>query len=57
MEPYEWHRYSVGAALANFEGDVEYAPLWAGESVGVVNDIRPAGEVVRALVEDAVGSG
>jgi hypothetical protein len=33
--------------------DIEYPPLWAGESCGVVNDIKPAGEIVRDLVRDA----
>lgn len=35
------------------EGDVEYAPMWAGESCGVVNDVKPAGEIVRDIVRDA----
>jgi nitronate monooxygenase len=34
-------------------GDIEYAPLWAGESCSVVNDIKPAAEIVRDLVRDA----
>ncbi len=37
----------------DFEGDVEYAPMWAGESCGVVNDVKPAGEIVRDIVRDA----
>ncbi len=36
----------------DFEGDVEYAPLWAGESCIVVNDIKPAAEIVRDLVRE-----
>jgi NAD(P)H-dependent flavin oxidoreductase YrpB (nitropropane dioxygenase family) len=42
-----------GSPLVGFEGDLEYPALWAGESVEVVNDIRPAGEIVRKLAEDA----
>jgi len=49
----EWPRYATGAAGPEFEGDLDYAPLWAGESVDVVNDVRPAGEIVRDLVRDA----
>jgi NAD(P)H-dependent flavin oxidoreductase YrpB (nitropropane dioxygenase family) len=36
-----------------FEGDVELGPLWAGESVELVHDIRPAGEIVREIAREA----
>jgi NAD(P)H-dependent flavin oxidoreductase YrpB (nitropropane dioxygenase family) len=49
----EWPRYGVGVATPEFDGDVDYAPLWAGESCSVVNDIRPAAEIVGDLVRDA----
>jgi nitronate monooxygenase len=49
----DWPRYSVGAVTRDFDGDIDYAPLWAGESCSVVNDIKPAGDIVRALVRDA----
>ena len=52
-EVQDWPRYAVGTAPPDFDGDVEYAPLWAGESCTVVNDIKPAGEIVRDLVRDA----
>jgi NAD(P)H-dependent flavin oxidoreductase YrpB (nitropropane dioxygenase family) len=52
-EERDWPRYAVGSALATFVGDIDYAPLWAGESVEVVNDILPAGEIVRRLVKGA----
>ncbi len=51
----EWPRYAVGMANSDFEGDVEYAPLWAGESCSVVNDIKPAAEIVADLVREAGG--
>jgi len=28
-------------------------PLWAGESCGLVHDIKPAAEIVRDLVREA----
>src|SRR5205807_8411715 len=28
----DWMRYSIGTAPADFDGDIEYTPLWAGES-------------------------
>lgn len=36
-----------------FDGDVGYAPLWAGESVSAVRGITPAAEIVRELVDEA----
>ena len=48
-----WHRYEVGSLVAGFEGDVDYAPMWAGRSVGAIHDIKPAGEIVRDLVREA----
>src|SRR5947199_1475091 len=52
-EVVEWPRYAIGTAPPDFEGDIEYAPLWAGESCSVVNDIKPAGDIVRDLARDA----
>ena len=52
-EVQEWPRYAVGMMPPDFEGDTEYAPLWAGESCSVVNDIKPAGQIVRDLVREA----
>src|SRR6202163_3149281 len=49
----EWPRYAIGSVPPDFDGDVEDAPLWAGESCTVVNDIKPAGQIVRDLVRDA----
>lgn len=49
----DWPRYAVGVPTPDFEGDLDYAPFWAGESVAVVNDVKPAEEIVRDLVRDA----
>src|SRR5256886_7246628 len=48
----DWPRYAIGVAPPDFDGDIEYAPLWAGESCSVVNDIKPAGDIVRDLARD-----
>lgn len=51
-------RYSAFMVTPEFKGNLEYAPLWAGESCALVNDIKPAVEIVRELVreaEDAIG--
>ena len=49
----DWPRYAIGVAPPDFDGDIEYAPLWAGESCSVVNDIKPAGDIVRDLAREA----
>jgi NAD(P)H-dependent flavin oxidoreductase YrpB (nitropropane dioxygenase family) len=52
-ERIDWPRYAIGVAAPDFDGDIEYAPLWAGTSVSVVNDIKPAAEIVHDLVREA----
>ncbi|HUE58424.1 MAG TPA: nitronate monooxygenase [Acidimicrobiales bacterium] len=52
-ERIDWPRYAIGVAPPDFDGDIEYAPLWAGTSVSVVNDIKPAAEIIRDLVREA----
>lgn len=34
-------------------GDIESMDLLAGQGVGLVGEIRPAGQIVRELVEEA----
>ncbi len=46
-------RYSVLPPSDGFEGDVELAALYAGESCSLVNDVRPAGRIVGDLVREA----
>jgi NAD(P)H-dependent flavin oxidoreductase YrpB (nitropropane dioxygenase family) len=46
-------RYAPTMLTADFEGDVEYGPLWAGESCSLVHDIRPAAQIVGDLVREA----
>jgi nitronate monooxygenase len=55
-ERVEWMRYAIGAAPPDFDGDIEYAPLWCGESCSVVNDIKPAAQIVSDLVREAEGA-
>jgi NAD(P)H-dependent flavin oxidoreductase YrpB (nitropropane dioxygenase family) len=35
------------------KNDPEYFPLISGQSVGLIEDLPPAGEVVRRLVSEA----
>jgi len=46
-------RYGAFMTTPSFHGDLEEAPLWAGQSVALVRDIRSAGEIVRTIVADA----
>ena len=55
--------YDEGAGLSKltratvaveYTGDLEYAPLWCGESCTLVNDIKPAADVVRDIANEAV---
>ena len=46
-------RWTSFMATPWFDGDLEYAPLWAGESVELVHEILPAGEVVRRIAAEA----
>jgi nitronate monooxygenase len=45
-------RYQVGMITPNFEGDVDSAVMWAGESVSGVREVLGAGEIVARLVEE-----
>ena len=49
----DWPLYGVGSLTPDSDADPELVPLWAGESCEVVNDVQPAGAVVRELVTDA----
>ena len=44
--------YSVVRA-AREAGDVDETPLSMGQDAGLVNDIPPAGEIVRRIAEEA----
>jgi NAD(P)H-dependent flavin oxidoreductase YrpB (nitropropane dioxygenase family) len=48
-----WPRYAVGLIPPSFQGDLDRVAMHVGESCTVVNDIRPAAEIVRDLARDA----
>jgi nitronate monooxygenase len=50
---YQWPRYAAGMVTPDFDGDPEYAPMWAGESCAAVNEVKPAAVIVRELAADA----
>ncbi len=49
-------RYHIFMPLEGFEGDMEYAALYSGQSCSLVNDIKPAAEIMRELVRNAEGT-
>jgi NAD(P)H-dependent flavin oxidoreductase YrpB (nitropropane dioxygenase family) len=46
-------RYQSYTPGADAEGDIEALSLWAGQSVGLVSKVQPAGEIVREIAEEA----
>jgi NAD(P)H-dependent flavin oxidoreductase YrpB (nitropropane dioxygenase family) len=52
-ERLDWPLYAVGSFTPDSDADPELVPLWAGKSCDVINDVKPAGAVVRQLVSDA----
>jgi nitronate monooxygenase len=46
-------RYQSYTPGADAEGDIEALALWAGQSVGLVSEVKTAGEIVREIVEEA----
>jgi NAD(P)H-dependent flavin oxidoreductase YrpB (nitropropane dioxygenase family) len=46
-------RYQSYTPGADAEGDIEALSLWAGQSVGLVSSVKPAGEIVREITEEA----
>jgi NAD(P)H-dependent flavin oxidoreductase YrpB (nitropropane dioxygenase family) len=51
--PLEVPRYGVFPPMTGFTGDLEYAALYAGESCRLINDIKPAAQIVRDVVREA----
>jgi nitronate monooxygenase len=49
----ETPRYHIFMPLEGFEGDMDYTVLYAGQSCSLVNDVKPAAEIVRDLVRGA----
>jgi len=46
-------RYSDIPPMVGMTGDLEGLALYAGQSAGLVNDVRPAGEIVTELATEA----
>jgi NAD(P)H-dependent flavin oxidoreductase YrpB (nitropropane dioxygenase family) len=46
-------RYQSYTPGADVEGDIDALSLWAGQSVGLVSKLQPAGDIVREIAEEA----
>ena len=46
-------RYQSVSPSEGFDADVEELPMWAGQSVGALHDVLPAGEIVGSIVAEA----
>ena len=52
--PFDVPRYAVGMLTTTGSTvPVDEAPLWAGQSVALIHEVKPAGEIVRDLVREA----
>jgi NAD(P)H-dependent flavin oxidoreductase YrpB (nitropropane dioxygenase family) len=52
----EFRRYDDMIPLADLHGELELMALYAGQSVGLVTDVRPASEILETIVSDAARS-
>ena len=46
-------RYASDAPLHGAEGEIEAMVLYAGQGVGILHDVKPAGQIVRDIAEEA----
>ncbi|MFW6434763.1 MAG: NAD(P)H-dependent flavin oxidoreductase [Halovenus sp.] len=46
------YRYEDSLAVPGMEGEIEQLPLYAGQSAGATEEIRPAGELVEELLTE-----
>lgn len=47
-------RYQSYTPGADAEGDIDALSLWAGQSVGLVSKLQPAGDIVREIADEAL---
>jgi NAD(P)H-dependent flavin oxidoreductase YrpB (nitropropane dioxygenase family) len=46
-------RYQSYTPRAGLEGDIDALPLWAGQSTGLVSEVKPAREIVHEIAAEA----
>jgi enoyl-[acyl-carrier protein] reductase II len=50
------HRFSSFVPTPETEGDITQLPFLAGQGVGLVRELRPAGEILRTMVREAAAT-
>ena len=50
---YQVRRYESYTATAELNGNIEALALWAGQGVGLVNQVQLAADIVREIVDEA----
>lgn len=53
LQEKEIRRFAGTVPNMTTTGDLESMAMYAGQSVGLIKEILPAGEVVKSLVEEA----
>lgn len=49
-------RYGSNAVHRDVTGEIEAMSLWSGQSVGLVDEVLPAAEIVRRIADEAVAA-
>jgi NAD(P)H-dependent flavin oxidoreductase YrpB (nitropropane dioxygenase family) len=49
-------RYSSDGPLQGATGEIEAMVLYSGQGVGILHDVRPAGEIVTSVAQDAMAA-
>jgi nitronate monooxygenase len=49
-------RYSSASLRDDIDGDIEAMSMWAGQSVGLIHEVRQAAEIVNEIVEEAAAA-
>ena len=52
-ETREIPKYASVTPTPEYTSDLEYLPFWAGQSCGLIHDIKPAEQIVRDVVQEA----
>ena len=52
-ESMEVPKYGIFPPMPGFKGDIEQMALYAGESCRLIHDIKPAGQIIRDIMQEA----
>lgn len=46
-------KYASVTPTPEYTSDLEYLPFWAGQTCSLIHDIKPAGQIVRDIIQEA----